>query len=76
MGPYEWQILKSLWAIRYKGCLGELLDVAASPKLSNASQNLEQKLDCLGELMILGEAAAARSSPKQTPTFGPDSKKL
>lgn len=30
-----------------------------------ASQNLYQKLDCLGELLILGEAAAARSSPKQ-----------
>jgi hypothetical protein len=30
--------------------------------ITTASQNLDQKLNCLGELLILGEAAAIRAS--------------
>jgi hypothetical protein len=32
---------------------------------------LDQKLDCLGELMILGEAITTRSFPKQAHSFHP-----
>ena len=34
---------------------------------TTASRNLNQKLDCLRELLILGEATAASSSPQIGP---------
>ena len=36
---------------------------------TTTSQNLDQNLDYLEELLILEEAAAARNSPKQTHTI-------
>uniref|UniRef100_A0A0D3GPS3 Uncharacterized protein n=1 Tax=Oryza barthii TaxID=65489 RepID=A0A0D3GPS3_9ORYZ len=39
--------------------------IAGGGSTTITSQNPNQKLDCLGELLILGEGAAARSSPKQ-----------
>ncbi len=50
---------------RLKKGINEIFRDFWNDTTTTASQNLDQKLDCLGELLILREAATARSSAKQ-----------
>ena len=57
--------LASFWKSKKARLLSFWLLVYFLDSTTTTSQNLDQNLDCFGDLLILGEAATARSSPKQ-----------